>query len=185
MKKILLVLVMVATMFLMPDVASASDKVKIYIFRGNTCNHCEEALNYLNNHKEEINKNVEVVTYEVFKNSNNAKLQDEVATKLGVDINDEKTYGVPFIVIGDQHITGYTGVTTFNTMMSIAEGYIDNDEYKDVVAETSKELNIKVKSMTLDELFQGPSKVATIVVYSIFGIAILGFIVMIVFSRRN
>ncbi len=167
----------------MPKDVSAKNKVTIYVFRGSTCNHCEEALTYLNNHKNEIDENVEIVTYEVWDNANNSRLQDTVATKLGVDIVG-KNYGVPFIVIGNQYISGYNGGSTFNKMMATATDYINDEEYQDVVSETVEELNIKVKSLTLNDLFSEPNKAVTIVIYSIFGAIILGFGAMIIFSRK-
>jgi len=183
MKKFLLGVILLLSLIILPKEVLASDKVTIYIFRGSTCNHCEEALNYINDHKDEINENIEIVTYEVFENSNNSKLQDAVAEKLGVDTT-AKDYGVPFIVIGDKYIKGYGGAATFIKMMDIAEDYLDDDNYKDVINETIKDLNIKVKGLLLEDIFSEPSKVVTIVVYSIFGAVVLGIVAMIVFSRK-
>ena len=68
--------------------------------------------------------------------------------------------------------------------MEIAEDYLDDENYKDVVEESVKELNKEVKPMTLTELFPEPNKVVTIIVYSIFGLIVLGFAGMIIFSRK-
>ncbi len=184
MKRFLLIILLVMSLVLIPKNAYAeSKKVTIYFFRGQTCEHCEEALNYINEHKDEIDSNIEIKTYEVWKNSNNSKLQEKVAEKLGVDTTS-KDYGVPFIVIGTEHIIGYGGVSTYNNIMSIAKSYIDNKDYQDVVEEASKELNLKFEMLGLNDLFYEPSKVVSIVVFSIFGLIIIGFIGMIVFSRK-
>ena len=58
----------------------------------------------------------------MFENSNNSKLQDAVATSLGVDTT-AKDYGVPFIVIGKKYLKGYGGVTTFKQMINIAKQF--------------------------------------------------------------
>ena len=183
MKKFLLGVILVLSFIIIPKDVLASDKVTVYIFRGSTCNHCEDALNYINNHKDELNENVEIITYEVFENANNSRLQDAVAKKLGVDTTAQD-YGVPFIVIGEKYIKGYGGAATFNKMMNMAEDYLDDEDYKDVVKENIKELNINVKGLGLNDLFSEPSKVVTIIVYSVFGAIVLGFACMIIFSRK-
>lgn len=183
MKKILLMMVFLITLIVMPTSASASDKVKIYMFRGKTCEHCESALNYINNHRDEISENIELVTFEVWDNQNNAKLQDKVADKLEVD--KSKNYGVPFFVIGNQYIKGYSDATTFKEILNIAESYVGNNEYKDVVEEVRREERLEVVSNTLDDLFSKPNKVVTIIVYAVFGIALVGVIAMIMFGRRS
>lgn len=181
MKKFLMSILFMAVL-LVPITVKAEDEVTIYLFRGDTCAHCEEAITYINKHKDELGDNIKVVTYEVWENEENSKLQDKVADKLEVD--KEKNYGVPFIVIGEEYIKGYGGVSTFNKMLDIANDYVSNGEYKDIVAQTAKEEGLDVKSKTLDELFSEPSKVVTIVAYSIFGAIVLGIGAMIVFSRK-
>lgn len=183
MKKILLVLVTIFTLAIGINNVQASDKVKVYFFRGKTCEHCESALNYMDKHRDQINSNVEIVTLEVWENESNSKLQDAVADRLEVDRT--KNYGVPFIVIGDKYIKGYADASTFREIMQIAEDYIDNEEYKDVVEEVRREKNLKVVSYGLDDLFSKPNKTVTIIVYSIFGIAIIGIIALIMFGRHN
>jgi len=182
MKKILTIL-LVLTIILIPSSVNAKEKVTVYLFRGSTCEHCEAALQYMNKHRDEINSDVEIVTYEVWDNKNNSKLQDAVANKLEVD--KSKNYGVPFIVIGEKYIKGYADGSTFKEIMEIANNYVDNSEYKDVVDEVRKELNLEVTKTTLDDLFSKPNKIVTIVVYSIFGLAVLGFASLIIFGRKH
>lgn len=188
MKKILLGVVLVLSFVLLPSKVYASDTVTVYIFRGETCSHCEEALTYINEHKEEINENIKIATYEVWNNANNGTLQNTVAQKLGVDINGDN-YGVPFIVIGEEYIQGYAGVSTYNKIIETAEAYIDNEEYKDVVEQTANELkeedsNISFEQKGLSDIFSEPNKLVTIIVYTVFGVIVLGFIAMMVFSRK-
>lgn len=179
MKKLLFMIVVVFCFIVMPCGVHATGDVTIYVFRGSTCPHCEEALEYFNKHKDQIPEGVSVVTYEVWDNSNNSKLLDAVSEKLG-----EKTGSVPFFVIGNESIVGYNGVVAFNKIISTAENYLEDESYTDVVKEQANELGINVKSMTLDELYSEPNKTVTIVVYSIFGIVVLGFLGMIIFSRK-
>lgn len=181
MKKVLLILLMVTSLFFLPQKALASDKINIYLFRGNTCSHCEEALEFINNNRDLIPDNVEIVTYEVWKNEDNAKLQDKVADLLEVDKTDN--YGTPFFVVGNEYIKGY-GTGTWEELFDIVEKYNKNGDYEDVVAKTIKEEKIEVKALTLNDLYKEPSKTATIIVYSVFGLIVVGFIAMIIFSRK-
>ena len=75
MKKIILGIIM-ALFVLIPTNVLAKDKVTVYMFRGGDCPHCEEAISYIKGHKEEIPENVEIITYEVWENASNSKLQD-------------------------------------------------------------------------------------------------------------
>ncbi len=184
MKKLFLTIMVVLSLVLLPKEVYAKNKVTVYIFRGYDCPHCEEALENINEHKDDINENIEFVTYEVWKSENNSKLQDAVAKKLEVDTESEN-YGIPFIVIGNEYIIGYGGTSTYERMISKAESFIDNSDYKDVVKETINELSIEVEPTTLQDIFPEPNKIVTIVVYVIFGAAIIGFISLIVFSRKN
>lgn len=182
MKKILLILV---TLILLPINASAAEqKVRIYLFRGYNCEHCESALNYMDANRELIPDNVEIMTYEVWENDNNEKLQDKVADQLNVD--KTKNYGVPFFVIGNDYIKGYNDGTTFKEVLAIAKEYTSGKkEYQDVVEEIRLKENIEAKSLSLDDLFSKPSTMVTIIVYSVFGVIILGFLGMILFSRKR
>ena len=181
MKKFLFILLMMISLVILPQEVLAADKITVYLFRGDTCIHCEDALEYLNNNRDIIPDNIEVVTYEVFRNDANATLMDTVADNLEVDKSDN--YGTPFFVVGSEYIKGY-GTGTWEELFEIATDYADNGEYEDVVASTIDDESLDVEAITFDELYSEPSMVVTIIVYSIFGIIILGFILMIVFSRK-
>ncbi|MCM1052753.1 MAG: hypothetical protein NC483_02080 [Ruminococcus sp.] len=183
MKKLFLTIMVVLCLILLPKEVYAKNKVTVYIFRGYDCPHCEEALEAINEHKDEFNDNIEIITYEVWKNANNSKLQDAVAKKLNIDTESDN-YGIPLIVIGDEYIIGGSS-TTYKRIIEIAEDFIDNDEYKDVVKEAINELSIEIEPTTLKDIFPEPNKVVTIIVYVIFGVAIIGFVSLIVFSRKN
>lgn len=182
MKKLLFTLLLAFVLF-MPLTVQAKNKVTIYFFRGNTCSHCEEALDYINKHKDEIDEDIEIVTFEVWKNTNNEKLHQVLVQKL--EVSSESKNSVPFIVIGDTYQVGMSGTkANFDKILNMARAYIDDEEYKDVVEETLKEENIDVKSLTLSELYSEPNKIVTIIVYSIFGVIVLGIAAMVLFSRK-
>ncbi len=181
MKKVLLILCLLTSMVFLPKNVFASDTITVYLFRGETCSHCEDALEYINNHRDLIPENVEIVTYEVWENEENATLMDTVADLLEVD--KSTNYGTPFFVVGNEYVKGY-GTGTWEELFNYAEDYANEGGYEDVVARTIEDEKLEVESLTLDDLYSEPSPVVTIAVYCIFGAIVLGFIAMIVFSRK-
>ena len=165
----------------MPKYANAEDNITVYLFRGTTCHYCEEALEYLDANRDIIPDNVQIATYEVYDNEENATLMDTVADILEVDKTDN--YGTPFFVVGTEYIKGY-GTGTWEELFETAEDYANNEEYEDVVASTIEEENLDVEMVTFEDLYAEPSPVVTIIVYSVFGLIILGFVAMIIFSRK-
>ncbi len=189
MRKLFFILLTIIGLTSMPINSYASEKeITIYFFRGYNCIHCEGSLEYLNNHKDEIPTNIKIVTYEVWKNKNNEKLHQELVKKL--EVPEDNSDSVPFLVIGNEYIVGMDGTKEdFDKVMSLAESFEEKD-YEDVVAATTKEMtkenkDIKFKSITLEKLFGGTSKTVTYIVLGIFAAIVLGFVGMILFSRKN
>ena len=183
MKKIFILFGLVLSLFVLPIsvYAEEDNTITVYLFRGATCAHCEDALEYISNHRDEIPENVKIVTYEVWENSINRDFHNEVAKRLGMDEDDYDT--VPCFVVGEEHILGYS-TGTWEELFDIARDYQDNGDYTDIVEEVDNELQLDVEARTLDDLYSEPSMVATIIVYAVFGVIILGFVAMIVFSRK-
>ena len=179
MKKVLFLMMLMC--FLLPINVKAEESVTIYMFKGKTCIHCEQALEYISEHMDEIPKNVKIMTYEVTDSNDNATLMNTMADKLGVDKSDN--FGTPFFVVGDKYNVGYRP-GDFEELFEIAKNYLENGEYIDKVQEEIKEENLEVKAVSLEDLLGGPSPVVTIIVYSIFGVVVLGFIALMVFSRK-
>jgi len=76
------------------------DKINLYLFHSNTCPHCREEKEFL----EEINdkyKNLNIYMFEVSDSKNNNNMK-----KIKKLFNEEKG-GVPFTVIGDKSFLGY------------------------------------------------------------------------------
>jgi glutaredoxin len=79
-----------------------SNGVNIYMFWGQGCPHCAKAKPFLENLDKSSDK-INLHTYEVYYNTGNQKLYQEVGEKLKVDSS-----GVPLIVIGDEVFVGYS-----------------------------------------------------------------------------
>lgn len=82
---------------------SESKEVKVYLFRGEGCPHCQEAEAWFQSIEEEYGSYFEIVSYEVWYNQENAELMQRVAKARG-----EEASGVPYIIIGNQSWNGFT-----------------------------------------------------------------------------
>ena len=129
------------------SVANAdSKKVNVYLFRGEGCPHCEEAIEWFNDSlsKDEEYKDLyELVKYEVWYDENNSNLMQEVATELGTEAS-----GVPFIVVGDQYFSGFSATQTPEKIKAAIKEQYDNKDYKDVVAAVKKGESVDKKGST-------------------------------------
>ena len=79
-----------------------SSKVNVYLFRGEGCGFCASALSFFDSIEEEYGKYYNLITYEVFKDVENAEFLNQVAEYLDTTIS-----GVPFIIIGDKTYPGF------------------------------------------------------------------------------
>ena len=113
MKKFKIGLLLIIGMFMLPFMVNAevkpdheidenSNEVKLYIFRGEGCPHCEEALEWLDSIEKEYGDKFQVISYEVWYNSDNSEYMEEVAKARG-----ENPSGVPYIIIGDKTWFGF------------------------------------------------------------------------------
>jgi len=84
-----------------------NNNLKIYLFFGSTCPHCKKAEVFLNTLKEKYQE-LEVVSYEVFNNKENADLLLSLLEACG----KEKVVRVPVIFIGEEVIVGYNADDT-------------------------------------------------------------------------
>lgn len=201
MKKILL---SIATMFLLlampvfaeelPEVTN-HEKVTIHMFRGNGCPACKSALTSLVNLGDKYDDYIEIKTYEVWYNSNNAKLLNDLMQEYEIDENDQ---GIPFFVVGKSYWVGYNESEIFTEALKLYE----DKKYTDYIAQKVKGGNYSLTSMTLTEaatedgIFeeentsekeeeQASGKYDTYIIIGIFVVVIGGFIALIVASNKK
>ena len=99
MKKILKVLIIFTLLFSFS--VNAKEKVTLYFFHGDGCPHCaEEQTDLIDDLKKDSSINVEEI--EVWHDSENKNLLDKV-----ISTYDTRS-GVPYNVIGDTTIIGYS-----------------------------------------------------------------------------
>ena len=117
-------------LLVMPFVTKAeAKKINVYMFRGEGCPHCEEALEFFDELKEdeEFGKLYKLVTYEVWYNETNSDYQDRVAAYFQIN-----STGVPFYIIGDKTFLGYAARFNDEIKATIDEAY--NTQAKDIVS---------------------------------------------------
>ena len=126
MKRILVTMV-TAAFLLFPFAAKAEGKVKVYLFRGEGCPHCEEAVEFFGSLESDVTSRFELIQYEVWNDEANNQLMKDVASKL-----DDEVSGVPYIVVGDQTFHGYTDEIGEEIVNTINE-YYENGVFIDVL----------------------------------------------------
>ncbi len=89
------------SLFMIQPVA-ASNQVDVYAFVGETCPHCKHLEQDIITYAQDKDY-IKLHFYEIYNNSANQKLINQVAAKLNT-----KASGVPFVIIGDQTSLGYS-----------------------------------------------------------------------------
>ena len=99
------------------------------------------------------------------------------------DITTGITVLTPFFVIGTEYHKGYTP-GTWEELFEIANDYSKNGDYEDTVKKVISDEDLKVEAHALEDVINIPNPTVTIIVYSVFGVIVLGFIALMVFSRK-
>ena len=137
MKKIKYLLVLALVLFIpfivnvKADEEKTEDKkaVTVYIFRGEGCPHCEEALEFFDSlsQDEEYKDMYKLVKYEVWYDKDNSELMEKVSKELNANAS-----GVPFIVIGKKYFNGYSEAMSSEIKETIKDQY-ESGKTTDVV----------------------------------------------------
>ena len=125
------------------NVNAASKKINVYIFRGEGCPHCEEAIEWFEGtlaNDEEYKNLYKLVKYEVWYDESNADLMDGVAKELGTEAS-----GVPFIVVGEKYFSGFSAESSPEELKNAIKEAYDNEDYQDVVKAVKKGSSVNRK----------------------------------------
>ena len=131
MKKIIYTLILFI-MFI-PSISAKENEVNIYFFHSNTCPHCKEEIELLNELEKDYD-NINISKYEI-SDDNNSVLLSNIGTLLDVKIT-----GVPFTIIGNKYFVGYSSENSKKTFISTIK-YFSTYSYTDVVGKYIKENN--------------------------------------------
>lgn len=153
MKKYLnLALILILMIIFIPFTANAEEKViNIHLFYGDGCPHCAHEKEFLEEYIKD-NDNIKLYTYEVWYNKDNQQLLAQVQDKL-----NNKQSGVPYTVIGDKVLIGYSDGITDKSIEKYVSSYLDSDNYRDYVGEITG----IVKAADIKEIANSDEKVNT------------------------
>ena len=104
--------------------SESTEKVNVYIFRGNTCSHCFDAIAYFASIAKDYGKYFNLRTYETWTNKANASLMTQVSSVMG-----DNATGVPYIVIGDKSYSGFGSSMADEILDQIKTEYASTDKY--------------------------------------------------------
>ena len=111
---------------LFDDYEETDDQITIYFFRGQGCSHCYELLNFLNSIVDEYGYMFKLRSYEVWYNSDNSEIKDEVVKFFNIDAP-----GVPLLVIGESTFYGFSEDSEEKIITAIENEY-NSEERNDV-----------------------------------------------------
>lgn len=123
-RKVLLSILIVFMCFISFKSNISAKESNVYVFYGKTCPHCEAALEYLNSIKDKYDLNI--YKYEVWYDESAQEKLNLVA-----DFLDYNVSGVPFVVINNTPISGYSKGSTdetyrYHIKQSKKKGFVDN-----------------------------------------------------------
>lgn len=114
------------------DIKYDKEKLNIYFFWGDGCEHCEALISFLNSLTEDYDKYFDLYTLEVWYNEDNNKLMTELTEELGKAVK-----GIPCLIIGDQVFSGFSEDMKEDIKKAIKKEYKENPQY-DVYKEYKK-----------------------------------------------
>ena len=109
---------------LFEDYEETDDQITIYFFRGQGCSHCYELLNFLNSIVDEYGYMFKLRSYEVWYNSDNSEIKDEVVNFFNLDAS-----GVPLLVIGESTFYGFSEDSEEKIITAIENEYNSEERY--------------------------------------------------------
>ena len=197
MKKVILGIFLALGILLIPNIKVAADelptitdheKVKVYFFRGDGCGHCYDYLTYFSKNYNKYKDYFEFVIFESWKESGNTELLYDVKEYFG----EEADSSVPFTAIGSDY--SRVGYNSDEIIEAALEAYQD-ESYEDYIGKMIEEGDYEVKAETLEEACaaegitvrkESDSAISDgAIVAIIFGILIVGFGALVVFSRKK
>lgn len=154
MKKYIVLIIAVLGLLIIPNVSAAKrelpeitdhEKVKVYLFRGEGCPHCQDFITYFIDVFKDYEDYFEIVSYEAWKDTNNQKLMYAVKKIVG----EEENVAVPFIVVGnDYHLLGFGSDSGEKIIDEALKAYQDK-KYTDIVAKAMSDEKLSGKSETI------------------------------------
>lgn len=148
------------------------EPVKVYFFHGSTCGYCQAAFKWFETIEKEYGDYYDIVDYEVWGNTENQELMEEVASIMG-----DTASGVPYIIVGDySYPNGFASDTIVDEKTKKTMG----DELIEQILEVYESDN-RYDVMTKIKEKPDYSNVVGIVA----GVIIVGLVAVAVISRKQ
>lgn len=160
------------------------NKATIYLFRGNGCTVCRSFLSYLNSITETYGDKFQLVSFEVWNNSDNSALLKKVAEFLDVEVG-----GVPYIVIGNQVFNGYAASLNTSIEDAIEKQYASETKY-----DVFKEMGMTIEDATEAEVYPVAKKESSMsngtvvllnLLFTIISTATIAAIIMVTYNKLD
>ena len=155
MRKIRILLFFFISLLLIPFSVKADKVINLHLFYGDGCPHCAQEEEFLDDYLKE-EKDINLIKYEVWDNKDNQELLAKVQDEL-----NERSSGVPYLVIGDKVIVGYIGGITDENIKSTVKSMKKSDSYEDYVTKiiNNEEIKPKAEKKEVPELKETDEKV--------------------------
>jgi len=113
------------------ELSADSKEVKVFVFRGEGCPHCEDAIEWFKTLEKDYGTIFEVIGYETWNNPDNAQLMQDI-----VSARSDNAEGVPYIVVGDDAWNGFDESYKDPILKTIQSEYAKEvDKRTDIVKE--------------------------------------------------
>ena len=100
------------------NISYDENKVNIYMFWGDGCPHCENAISFLESIENEYGKYFVLNKFEVWYDENNRNIYSQFASKMGDEVK-----GVPYIIIGRETFSGFSENSKDDIIEAITSQY--------------------------------------------------------------
>ena len=155
------------------DYKETSDQVTVYLFRMTTCEHCHDAIAWLNEVAPEYGSKFKLRSFEITSNQDNNAMYKRIVNHL------EIKEGVPLMIVGDQYFRGFSETTKEKILAAIDEVYESKDTY-DIFEE--------IEENTVDDEVQDSKKEKTssswtAILFSGLAIAVVVVIVLFIIKK--
>jgi len=122
------ILISLIAFLCLPIVVNAKEDVNIYLFHASWCPHCKDEIKFLNSLEDEYD-NIKIYKYET-SNNDNYDLMMKVKNRLGLT-----GAGIPFTVIGEKVLTGYSTDETTGSVIKELIDYYSENSHRDIADE--------------------------------------------------
>ena len=114
------------------------NKINLYLFHGAECPHCMEERNWLDTIKEKYKDNLNIYYYEVWHNSSNKQIMENVCSDLDIECRS-----VPLTVVGDKHFSGFSEAAA-SRIENIINEFIASDNTNENNSEQASSVDIPI-----------------------------------------